>query len=75
MSKMVTDKNTADCETHIILFTCAHFNLEFLDAVDDTEPPSDLIAEQRLAELEHSPHGEGKVDKGDILVTRLNIFQ
>ena len=49
-------------------FTCPHFRLEFLDAVDDTEPPSDLVAEQSLAELEHGPHGEGEVDQVDVLV-------
>ena len=48
--------------------TCPHFRLQFLDAIDDTEPPSDFVTEERLAELEHGPHGEGEVDQVDVLV-------
>ena len=49
-------------------FTCPHFSLQFLNAVDHTEPPPDLVAEECLAELEHGPHGEGEVDQVDVLV-------
>ena len=49
-------------------FTCTHFRLQFLNAVDDAEPPPNLVAEECLAELEHGPHGKGEVDQVDVLV-------
>ena len=55
-------------------FTCPHFCLQFLNAVDDAEPPPNLVAEECFAELEHGPHGEGEVDQVDVLVTHGQVL-
>ena len=54
--------------------TCPHFCLQFLDAIDDTEPPSDFVTEERLAELEHGPHSEGEIDQVDVLVAHGQVL-
>ena len=41
---------------------------EFFKTVENCKSFSDFITEQSLAELKDRPHGEGKVEKVDVLV-------
>ena len=53
--------------------TCAELGPQLVHAADDGEPPPDLVAQQRLAELQHRPHREGELSQSSqisIVATR-----